>query len=135
VVDEVSITVPARLEAVRTLAEWVCGEARRAGLTSDGVIDLELALVEVANNIVLHGYGEDDGSIRCILEPSEHALHVTLIDWGRELPEANLSAAPLPDPGQDHGRGLGIARACVDELRYSTDNAINRLTLVKKLAG
>ena len=127
--------IPARLEDVRTLAEWVRQEAEKTGLSPELLIDLELALVEAANNIVIHGYRGAKGEIACSIESSRDSLAVTLRDWGSPMPDEKFDGSALPDAGQDHGRGLAIIRACIDNVRYESSRGENRLTLVKKRAS
>ena len=55
------IRVPANLEAVRDLAAWAQGACSDAGVADDIALELELALVEAATNIVVHAMpGEGD---------------------------------------------------------------------------
>jgi serine/threonine-protein kinase RsbW len=100
------------------------------------LIDLDLAVAEAANNIVLHGYGSDESqSFQVSIRTQEGALVVELSDSGRPIP-AHLLDAPAPAPlDAECGRGFGIIHACVDALKYRSEAGVNRLTLVKNRGG
>jgi serine/threonine-protein kinase RsbW len=125
------LTVAASLEAVRTASRTL--EARLADLGADdgAVADLNLAFVEAANNVVVHGGGDAAMQLSVVVEPG--MLRMELIDAGAAIPEAVLSADAPDDPLAESGRGLGLIRACVDELTYSSEFGRNRLVLLRRL--
>ena len=126
------IRIDADLGAVRQLAEAVRKEAVLAGLRSEAIVDLELALVEAVNNIVIHGYLDEAGAIElCITRDS--GVRLELRDWGRRIPEAELKGLERASPLDESGRGIAIIRACVDLLDYRSEEGLNRLTLFKGL--
>lgn len=129
------LSLPARLEEGRRISETLSKAAREAGLTQGELIDLDLAVAEAANNIVLHGYGRDESqSFQVSIEVKEGGLVVELSDSGRPIPAHMLeNAAPAPLDAEC-GRGFGIIQACVDALTYRSEGGVNRLTLVKNRA-
>src|SRR5688500_4823658 len=52
-----TFTLPARLEDMRLISELLHRVGREAGLSAGDLIDLELAVIEAANNVVIHGFG------------------------------------------------------------------------------
>jgi len=126
--EEASFTIEADLSQVRELARFVRQEA---GLNEAALADLELAVVEAANNIILHGYGGGGGLIRCHVQRGADAVRVTLSDSGAPIPEDMLRNAQPTSQMAESGRGLAIIRACVDEIAYTSAAGANRLTLVK----
>jgi serine/threonine-protein kinase RsbW len=128
--DRLSTRIPAQLIAVRELAEVVRQAAREAGLSDAGAIDLELAVVEAANNIVLHSYAGRAGEIE-MTSWVNRGVGVELRDDGIPIPPELLVAAPQAAIDAEHGRGLAIIRACVDQFEYASVLGVNRLTLFK----
>jgi serine/threonine-protein kinase RsbW len=128
------IEVAADVMAVRELAAFVRQACAEANVEEAAAVDLELAVVEAANNIVEHG-GEQKGSARIGLAftcVGQEAC-VVLTDRGRPVSPDLFSRCRQVAPDALGGRGIAIMRSCVDEIAYSTCDGINRLRLVKRL--
>jgi serine/threonine-protein kinase RsbW len=130
VAEERSIRIDAQLEAVAQLAQVVREEGEAAALSPDAVIEIELAVVEAANNIVAHGYSVPGGAIEMRVVRQD-GLRVELADCGTTIPANLFDNPPAADLDAERGRGLAIIRACVDRLSYSQKDGVNRLILVK----
>jgi serine/threonine-protein kinase RsbW len=125
-----SLRIPARLEAVAQLASLVREVGEAAGLGESGVVELELAVVEAANNVVTHGYDGAFGEIEMHVAEDD-GVAVELIDTGRPIPSGLLENPPVVSLDAERGRGLAIIRTCVDRLDYSSLQGTNRLRLFK----
>lgn len=124
----------ARLEEVERLAAHLrrCGEALH--VNDVAMIDLELALVEAANNIVLHGYaGRWDGTITLTVNRVGDVLTIELRDGGVPVPGKLLSAHLPASMEAESGRGIAIIRSCIDEISYGQEGGVNVLRLAKYL--
>lgn len=124
----------ATLDDVRQLAGFL-----QTCLTANGVpeaarIDLELAVVEAANNIVLHGMngraGMTIGLSVCTLPGG---VEVTLEDAGTPIPAHLLDIVAEAGLDAECGRGLGLIAACTDRVDYASSAGRNRLVLFKAL--
>jgi serine/threonine-protein kinase RsbW len=124
------IRIPARLDAVAQLASVVREAAKAAELGEFEIVDLELAVVEAANNIVAHGYSGGSGEIEMRVVQGS-GLAVELIDTGHPIPSELLETPPSASLDAERGRGLAIIRSCVDSLDYSSHQGANRLRLFK----
>jgi serine/threonine-protein kinase RsbW len=129
--DDRSTVIDADLEQIRSLASFVRDRAIAAGLSDEALADLELAVVEAANNIVLHGYAGDRGSIRATAGLTENEFMVELSDDAIALPDPVFGDDPLPALTAESGRGLAIIAACVDRVAYRREGGRNYLTLFK----
>ena len=96
-------------------------------------IDLELAMVEAANNIVEHGGVTGAEGITLEFAVDRGVAVVTLIDHGRPVPQGLYNQCRDTPTDAEDGRGAGIVRACVDAIQYASADGINRLTLTKLL--
>lgn len=128
------LRIRARLEEVRRLSEALNDAAPSAGLAADALIDLDLAMVEAANNVVLHGYGGgSEDEIELLVRRSGDIVEVELRDRGVPIPSRLLDAPAPPMLDGESGRGLAIIRVCTDELHYSSRDGENRLLLKKRI--
>jgi serine/threonine-protein kinase RsbW len=95
--------------------------------------NLELAIQEVAVNIVNHAYAEKEGRIQMRLHLSEQPPQLTLFfhDTGVSF---DPTVVPAPQLGelQEHGFGLFLVRELMDEVEYQADATGNRWKLVKR---
>lgn len=87
-------------------------------------IMFETAVMEIAANIVQHA--SDKGRIKCnvILGVYPDRLDALFKDDGR-IAHVDVNAAELPDALAESGRGLAMARAAVDILKYERLNGHN----------
>jgi serine/threonine-protein kinase RsbW len=128
----VVLSLPARLEESRRISDALSSAAAEAGLSAGELIDLNLAVAEAANNIVLHGYeGDERQSFQVSIQIRDEGLAIELSDRGRPIPADQLSASAPAPLDAECGRGFAIIHACVDMLAYKSEGGVNRLVLVK----
>lgn len=131
-IDDCTVSCAATLGNVRQLADAVRGWIGANGLSEALAADLELAVVEAANNIVLHGtQGLQDQMMAVTISRVSGGVEVALEDWGRAIPPNVLEAAIPPDLAAEGGRGMGLIAACTDRVDYSATPEGNRLVLFK----
>lgn len=130
--DEAELDVGADLFEVRRLAAFLRDKAEAAGIDEMIVMDLELALVEAANNVVEHGFaGRDDGRMCLRVELSSDQVRLILTDRGRPAPDGFFAAPRAFEIDAVDGRGNAIILGCVDSVDYRTIDGVNQLTLLK----
>lgn len=88
----------------------------------------EIAVVEVAGNIVEHGGGEVTLGLRLAAYPDR--VEASFRDTGRPA-LVDPAVAVLPDELAEQGRGLVLARTAVDEVSYQRTGAGNRWRVCK----
>jgi anti-sigma regulatory factor (Ser/Thr protein kinase) len=120
------LTVPASLDSLGRIRAFAREAAQRAGVDARRSYGLQLALDEIATNVVNYGYGPAGTDARLALraEVVGGSLVVTLEDWGqpfdprtREFPGEEELARPLEErePG---GLGIMLAIQGVDRFDY-----------------
>ncbi|MES2301657.1 MAG: ATP-binding protein [Pseudomonadota bacterium] len=130
--DDCRLSCAATLGNVRLLADAVRGWVEANGLGEAFAADFELAVVEAANNVVLHGtQGLQGQTMSVSICHVPGGVEVTLEDRGRAIPPDVLEAAIPPDLGVESGRGMGLIAACTDRVDYSATAEGNRLVLFK----
>ena len=129
-----SLSIEARLIEVRELKKWLTKIERSCSMTPKGVDKIELALAEVCNNIIKHGYGEvgetkSSFGIRLEAVVEQSTLKVSITD---EAPEFNYEEdreIHIDEP-KIHGYGLMIVQKLTEKLTVRRINGQNVWNLV-----
>ena len=95
-------------------------------------MSFETAVAEVAANVVNYCGGPVVFTLERWASPDR--LEARFTDEGSTaLADGAVEGAGLPDDElAEGGRGLALARATLDDLRYERDGAVNRWTLVRR---
>lgn len=135
--DKFKLHVNADLENLSIIADFTTARARELGLSEKGVFQLELAVDEVASNIILHGYAHQTGPIHLTIFKENERIIIQIKDRGEpfnplEADNPNLGA-PLEErsPG---GLGVHFLKTVTDSVHYQFKDGKNILTLIKILA-
>ncbi len=126
-----SLSVPAHLDSLAPLAEFVVGAATAAGIERKPAYRLRLAVDEIATNIVLHGYEENGmtGEIIIRAETTAETLTITLEDKSPAFDPFSLKEPDSIDRSLEDrpigGLGVFLAVRGVDEYRYEYRNGAN----------
>ena len=134
----ISFEMPADPSLVATLCAMVRTFAETKGLATDESRRLELAVDEVASNVILHAYrGDSTQRFRGEMESRDGRIIVRIYDRG---PGFDLEKVPAPDlhltieEAPVGGRGLFLVRKMTDEIHYQRQaGGENCFTLVKKI--
>jgi anti-anti-sigma factor len=84
----------------------------------------ETAVMEIAANIVQHAPDKDPTKCNLVLEVYPERLDALFKDDGRMV-VVNINEAEMPHALAESGRGLAIAKAAVDVLKYERHNGDN----------
>ena len=132
------ITRAAELASLSRFREAIDAACQlQPGIDDQTCYDLKLAVDEACTNIITHGYaGMNPGSIMLALDIDPHRVVMTITDFGHAFEPAE---PPMPDVQaglEDRptgGFGLFFIYQAMDEVRYTTTEDGNCLTLVKRL--
>jgi len=130
--------MPAKLDRLETMREFVTGAAITLGAQTDLALDAALATDEAVTNVIVHGYGLDQGEIELIMTREGNDLVIRILD---AAPEFDPTLVPAPDletplelraPG---GFGVHLLRLLMDSVSYRRlPEGLNELTLKKREA-
>lgn len=130
------LRVKADLENLSNIADFTTSSTHELGLNEKGVFQLQLAVDEVASNIILHGYTHQTGPIHITIWKENDKIIIRIQDRGEpfnplEADEPDLGA-PLEkrSPG---GLGIHFLKTVTDRVHYQFNDGKNILTLVKTL--
>jgi anti-sigma regulatory factor (Ser/Thr protein kinase) len=126
-------SLPAELNALAEIRRFVKEAASGAGIEESRSYRLQLAVDEIATNIILYGYKDaSEGAVISIgAEATGDALVITLRDQSppfdprtMQLPEAQDLARPLEER-QIGGLGIYLALQGVDHFEYRHEYGSN----------
>jgi len=127
------LTMPASLDSLQPLTEFVLAGADRAGLPKPERDKLELVLEELLVNVARYAYEPESGDVEVGYasdQPGE--LVVEISDKGRAF---NPLEAPLPDlsPGLEDrpigGLGVLLVRSLANSIAYQREDDQNKVSL------
>jgi len=135
-----NITVPADVRFLEVVALFVSRMAELAGMRTDDVHRIELAVDEACTNVIKHSYAYDGSqlySVSCTFDDRTFTIHVE--DRGKPF---DPEAVPEPDrrsPLENRtigGLGLFLIRETMDEVTHSRlPDGTKRLTLKKTISN
>jgi anti-sigma regulatory factor (Ser/Thr protein kinase) len=134
-----ALTLPGTLDSLTTIRNYVREMGEKAGLDRKALYRLNLAVDEIATNIVTHGYEdaglEGDIVISSHFQPS--VLTIQLEDTSQEYNPYKLEKpGDLDKPINERpigGLGVFLAVRGVDEFRYEHVNGRNLHTFMVKI--
>jgi serine/threonine-protein kinase RsbW len=130
---EVEVSVPPHdVDAVHDMLQDAWSALPR--LSDDDRMRFELALIELASNVIRHANDGEGVSCTLRIENLGDRIAATLVDSGKDG-NVCISMTDMPDDLSEGGRGIPLIRALVDELEYGHDGGLNRWYIMRKLAG
>lgn len=125
-----------QLQPIRDYVKQACADA---GIDARGTYNLQLAVDEIATNIVTHGYEEAGltGQLRLRAETDEDNLRIVLEDTGKEFDPTTrlIDEGDLTKPLEERamgGLGIYLALQGIDGFSYKRDEGVNRNTFIMK---
>lgn len=124
-------TVPATLDSLGAVAEFVMAAAVSAGLDKRASYRLRLAVDEIATNIIVHGYAEAglQGTLDLFADIDDRTLTFLIEDSGAAF-DPHQAAVPETDLPLEQrpigGLGVYLAIRSVDEFLYERIGDRNR---------
>lgn len=103
--------------------------ARRVGYTEEQIHDVVYAVGEAADNAIEHGISARGVDLHYTLTAEE--LRVEISDFGGGFDPAGRGEAP-PDLFEEHGRGIFMMKALMDDVRITSSNLGTRVELAKR---
>jgi anti-sigma regulatory factor (Ser/Thr protein kinase) len=133
------IVIPAKLEQLRALAQWVARLAAEFCLPSALAHRIDLCLTELVTNLISYGYPDGRvGAVRIGFWRQSEQIMVRIEDDGILFDPTSYEPPALPSSLADApsgGRGIRLVRHFSDELQHREAAAGNELTLVFRGAG
>lgn len=127
----VRLVLPAEPFAVRSALERLFVMLPVGLFDDDARGSAEIAMTEVLNNIVEHGYAGEPGMIEVVIRPLQDGLHCVVTDRGRPMPGGLPPGGDLPEASKGNlpegGFGWFLIRCLAQDITYVRQGATNRL--------
>jgi serine/threonine-protein kinase RsbW len=126
------LTLPATLDSLGPLVQYVLSAAAAAGLDRKASYRLRLAVDEIATNIITHGYADAHlaGDVVVNASVGDEQLVITLEDWAPAFdPREQENPDHIDKPSHERpigGLGVFLALKSVDGLDYEYRDNKNR---------
>lgn len=132
------LKVKSKTENLSEIRDFVSANAHRAGISSETIDNIILAVDEACTNIIKHAYKlSPQGEIIVRIDYDETKFTVTIIDYGKSF-EPNK--VPLPDLQKyyrEHrvgGLGMYLIKSLMDDVEYiSVPGKYNQVLLSKNI--
>ncbi len=110
---EFRLALPSRPENVAVVRQALAGAIEVLGLSESRLLDINTAVSEACNNVVVHAYDGDEGPLMVILCVQDAELEVIVRDQGVGIrPRA-------PEPGLEvQGLGLSLIQTLSDRVEF-----------------
>ena len=125
-----ALTLPRDEQTVPVARHLVRNAMEQVGVEETCAADFELALSEACTNVLLHSGPGDQYVVRLDLEDRVGVIRV--IDVGHGFDSARLQAEdPLLEA--ERGRGLGLMRAMVDRVDFTSRAEAGTIVTLEKV--
>lgn len=129
------IRLPAKIENLKRLIQFVLGCAKSQGFTKKRIQEIELATEEALVNIFNYAYPDKHNGeveVRCKLD-DDTRFTLQILDNGIPFDIQSISEPDLTENISERkigGLGILLIRNMVDEVQYRRDGESNILTLI-----
>ena len=119
------LSVPVTRHLIRAAMDEV-------GVVSDDADAVDLAVTEACANVIDHSGPGDAYDIAVSISPS--SCHIRVVDVGRGFDHQALSLSKMAAHDAEHGRGVALMHALVDQVRFESEPERGTVVhLVKRL--
>lgn len=138
----ITFSINSQLNQISLIRAALSGVLNHLGVVESDIFSLELAVTEIINNTLEHGYGgAADNPIEVQVKVNGTDVQIELSDSAPPFPEDQLyrikgSPEPLEEASEDwamRGHGLQIVRQIVDSIDLRSDQQRNYMTIKKQV--
>jgi len=114
-IPNVHLSLPSRPENVLIVRQALSGVATCLALDAIESNDLNTAVTEACNNVVMHAYGEQEGALEVDVYALSDGVAVVVRDHGKGMPVAGLHGEERHQPGI----GLAVIDALARRVEFA----------------
>ena len=130
------LSVKASLENLQEIRNYIDQAGQRFGVSESTLGDLRLVVDEAVTNVILHGYGEQEGDVQIHMEAEEDAVIIRIRDQAKTFDASHINTPQLDTALQDRpfgGMGIFLIRKMTDEAEFlSLPGGGNEIRLLKR---
>jgi serine/threonine-protein kinase RsbW len=113
--------MPNKIQAISPLVDRLMRLIEGSRCVPGEEFNVEMAIREALDNAVVHGNQEDPETrvhVRCRCEPGKE-ISIVVTDQGKGFDfEKTVGNAPTWDPAVEHGRGIQLMKAFMDDVHF-----------------
>ena len=129
------LSVAASLENLQKVRQYIGQAGKALGVNENALDDLLLVVDEAVTNVVIHGYGDNDGIVELHIEAEGDAVIIRIRDQAETFDPINVNAPQLDTALEDRpfgGMGVFLIRKMTDEAEFlPLPGGGNEIRLVK----
>ena len=132
------LVVKSRTENLSLIRDFISSKASNAGISTEEIENIMLAVDEACTNIIRHAYKSfPDGEIFIKLEYNSDKIIISIVDHGN-----TFDPKTVPDPdlqkyyrnGRVGGLGMYLMKTLMDDVKYtSVPGKYNKVLLSKRI--
>lgn len=130
------LKVKASLDNLQETRSYVDRVGARLGVNEKALGDLRLAVDEAVTNVIIHGYGEDDGTFELHMQGDGDAVVIRIRDRAKTFDPSEVRAPQLDTALKDRpfgGMGIFLMKKMMDEVEFlPLPGGGNEIRLVKR---
>ena len=127
---EIDSWIASKIQAISPLVDRLMRLIEESQCVPGKEFDVELALREALENAVVHGNQKDPETkvhIRCRCQPGKE-ISIVVTDQGKGFDfERIVGNGITSDPAADHGRGIQLMKAYMDDVHFARGGSQVRL--------
>ena len=91
--------------------------------TVEELTEIKTAVSEAVTNSIIHGYGQEEGTIEIWAYIEERKLYIEITDYGCGIEDVEKAMEPMFTTGKDGRSGIGFSfmEAFMDELTVESE--------------
>ena len=130
------LSVKASLENLQVIRQYIDQVGARLGVNETALGDLRLVVDEAVTNVILHGYGDLDGTVELHMEGDGDTVIITIRDQAKTFDSSHVNEPQLDTALKDRpfgGMGIFLIKKMTDEAEFlPLPGGGNEIRLVKR---
>ena len=112
------LSVKASLENLQVIRQYIDQVGARLGVNETALGDLRLVVDEAVTNVILHGYGDLDGTVELHMEGDGDTVIITIRDQAKTFDSSHVNEPQLDTALKDRpfgGMGIFLIKKMIDQ--------------------
>ena len=130
------LSVKASLDNLQKIRQYIDQAGKSLGVSESALGDLRLVVDEAVTNVIIHGYGDADGSVELHMEADGDAVIIRIRDQAKTFDASHINAPQLDTALKDRpfgGMGIFLIKKMTDEAEFlPLPGGGNEIRLVKR---
>ncbi|MDX1702381.1 MAG: ATP-binding protein [Melioribacteraceae bacterium] len=132
------LRVKSKTDNLSLIRDFISSNALEAGISSEAIDNIMLAVDEACTNIIKHAYQSyPDGEIIIKVDYNNSKFTILIIDYGKTFDPTSVPKPDLKKYYQEHkvgGLGMYLMRTLMDDVKYTTvPGKYNQVLLSKNI--